>query len=170
MLNNNTLADAPTWYSTDTSHKVTAGNHFDLSSAITYGAAADFTVLLAYVPLINTTPSGQKLWDQAGGQNYLKWDSPTQLTFRLAGLNHVVTGPAIQLTDYTNFVVRRCTNMCQIFIAGVPWGAAFLAAGALTIERLGPDANGYIAAHMQFDRCLTDKEIWCLDCYNSNQE
>ena len=164
-----TSADEPTWFATDTSHKVIAGNHFDLSSAITYAAAADFTVLIAYVPLINTTPSGQKLWDKADGSNWLKWNSTTEIEVKINGVVNTVTGPAIQLSDYTNFVVRRCSGIVQLFIAGVPWGASFVDNGSLVIERLGPDANGYIAAHMQFTRCLTDKEIWCLDCYNSNQ-
>lgn len=165
-----TAADQPTWFATDTSHKVIAGNHFDLSSAISYTATDDFTILLSYVPLINTTPSGQKLWDKADGANWLKWNSTTEIEVKINGVVNTVTGPAIQLTNYTNFVVRRCAGIVQIFIAGIPWGAPFVDNGALVIERLGPDANGYIAAHMQFTRCLTDKEIWCLDCYNSNQD
>ena len=165
-----TVADQPTWFATDTSHAVQGGNHFDLTSGITYAAAEDFTILVSYVPLASSTPGGEIIWDKGDGTNHVKWLSATSIEVKLNNVATTVTGPAIQLANYTNFVVRRCSGTVQVFIAGIPWGVTHVNNGAVTVERLAPTGNGYIAAHMQFDRCLTDKEIWCLDCYNSNQD
>ena len=165
-----TVADQPTWYATDTSHAVQGGNHFDLTSGITYAAAEDFTILVSYVPVVSSTPGGEIIWDKGDGTNHVKWLSTTSIEVKLNNVATTVTGPAIQLANYTNFVVRRCAGTVQVFIAGIPWGATHVNNGLTEIDRLAPTGNGYIAAHMQFDRCLTDKEIWCLDCYNSNQD
>ena len=165
-----TVADQPTWNSTEKAADVTAGNHFDLTTAITYAAAEDFTILASYVPVAASSPANHIIWASAAGTDYLKWVSTTAIEVRINNVSTVVTGPAIQLANYTNFVVRRCSGTVQIFVAGIPWGVTFINNGAITVARLAHTANGYLAAHMQFDRCLTDKEIWCLDCYNSNQD
>lgn len=164
-----TGADKPTYYATDKTLKFTTNEHFNLTSAVTYAATDDFTISLSYVQLLSNAVTNEILWEGTGG-TFFKYIDDTNIEVSLGGGTQTITGPAIQLVNYTNFTLRRDTGICQIFIAGIPWGLPFTNSNITVIDKYGLATNGYVAAHMQFDRALTDKEIWCLDCYNSNQD
>ena len=166
-----TDADKPTWYATDKSLKFTTNEHYDLTSAVTYAAADEFTILLAYIQLNSVSIANETLYLGNSGNDYFKYVNDTTIEVSVGGTTQTITGPSISQTAYTNFVLRKdAAQNAQIFIEGLPWGASFLITSSFSISEYGATTDGYIAAHMQFDRALTDKEIWCLDCYNSNQD
>jgi len=164
-------ADKPTWFTTDSSLGFNGNHHMDLTTGTSYVGGNEFTILLSYVQLLGTTVANEILWQNTAGTTYLKYVDDTTIEFSENGTLHTITGPTIQLINYTNFVIRRnAADVCQIFITGVAWGSTFTVPGTVGFDEFGFTTDGYVASHMQFDRALSDKEIWCLDCYNSNQD
>ena len=167
-----TGADQPVWNDADTLIKFNASDNLDLT-AVTYANADNFTILLGFVPNTAGTFSTHALWSGSGNDS-VTITSSTTIEVKLNNVAQTITGPtltpnATHTCEAVNLTLRRSYGICQFFAAGVPWGPSFVWTGDYKIETIGYDGtndlDGKVATFMQFDRDLTDKEIWCLDCY-----
>ena len=168
-----TGANQPTW---DTPNNTLT---FDNTDSLTftntvYAAGDDFTIILGFlVDGAGTFPYA--LWNGDSGNDSIAITSNTEVQIVLDGTSQTITGPAIAPStgqcDMLNWVLRRKNDTCQLFLGGVAWGPSFMWAGNYEVDTIGFDPiggsglNGDVTNFMQFDRDLTDKEIWCLECY-----
>ena len=167
-----TAADQPVWSNAHLLCKFDASDNLDIT-AVTYANADDFTVLLGFVPTTAGTFNTHALWSGSGNDS-VTITSSTTVEIKLNNVAQTITGPtlapnATHTCEAVNLTLRRESGICQLFAAGVPWGPSFVWTGDYRIDTIGYDGtndlDGMVATFMQFDRALTDKEIWCLDCY-----
>ena len=165
-----TLGDQALWRSADNSMEFDMGDHYDYTTTRTFAAPDDFTILLGFIEGAAGL-GANRLWASAtAAQESLEITGTTTIEVVLDGVSQTITGPTIAPQAgfeclMLNVVLRRINGQAQIFIAGIPWGPAFASVGIYEIGTVGPGLGGKVVTHMLFDRGLTDKEIWCLDCY-----
>ena len=168
-----TGANQPVWDST--LNALTFDNTDSLTfTNTTYAAGDDFTILLGFTT-DNAGTFPYALWNGDSGNDSIAITSNTEVQIVLDGTSQTITGPAITPStgqcDMLNWVLRRENDTCQLFLAGMPWGPSFMWAGDYEVDTIGVDPiggsglNGNLTNFMQFDRDLTNKEIWCLECY-----
>ena len=166
-----TAADQPVWNNADTNILFATSDNLDIT-AVTYGPADDFVIVAGFVPTVSGTYNTHAIWHGSGNDS-VTITSSTTIEVKLDGVAQTITGPTLapqsETCDMINVTLRRSNGICQFFIAGVPWGPSFVWTADYRVDTIGYDStnslDGKLATFMQFDRALTDKEIWCLDCY-----
>jgi len=165
-----TGADQPVWNDADTNILFATSDNLDIAP-VTYGVADDFVILAGFVPSVSGTYNTHAIW-HGNGNDSVTITSSTTIEVKLNNVAQTITGPVLAgqtECEMINVTLRRLNGICQFFIAGVPWGPSFVWTGDYRVTTIGYDGtnslDGKLATFMQFDRALTDKEIWCLDCY-----
>ena len=165
-----TTADKPVWNDADTNILFATSDNMDLT-AVTYAVADDFVIVAGFIPTVAGTYTNHALWSGTGNDT-VTITSATTIQIKLNNVAQTITGPTLAGQtgcEMINVTLRRSNGTCQFFVAGIAWGPSFIWSGDYRVDTIGYDGtnslDGKIANFMQFDRALTDKEIWCLDCY-----
>lgn len=170
-----TGANQPLWNSADSTMLFDGTNDKLTFTNVNYAVGQDFTIVLGFIPVTAGIFTNHALWSGANNDS-VTITSDTSIDVKFNNVTQSITGPTLSpqsgLTppcEMLNVTLRRENDVCQLFVGGLVWGPTFIATGDYDINTVGHDGtnplDGKVSTFMQFDRALTDKEIWCLDCY-----
>jgi len=166
----------PLWNSADSTLLFDGTDDKLTFAKVSYAVGQDFTILLGFIPVTAGTFTTHALWNSSTDNDSVTITSDTTIDVEFNNVTQTITGPTLSpqsgLTppcEMLNVTLRRLNDVCQLFVGGLAWGPTFIATGNYDVSTIGYDGtnplDGKVATFMQFDRALTDKEIWCLDCY-----
>jgi hypothetical protein len=168
-----TAVQQPIWKDVDQTLQfdpVTA-NSLLLNTTVQYLANEDFVVVLGFIPIAAGVFSTHQLWS-SNTNDSVRVTSSTTIDVKFNNTIQTITGPSLAGQvgcEMINVVLRRNNGICQLFVAGIPWGPTFVWAGDYEVTNIAGETAGIVpikvSTFMMFNRALTDKEIWCLDCY-----